>query len=83
MIIKCPHCAFTPQGERDWNCQACSSEFDMFEQAGDCTVCGFNHQQTPCIPWRDGCEQTSDHLDWYSGIDDKLFELGIVKNHDK
>jgi DNA-directed RNA polymerase subunit RPC12/RpoP len=80
MKIKCPSCSYVPDGSADWNCQACGAEFDMFEKAGACTQCGFQHTKTSCILWRDGCNTISEHLDWYSGIDQKLEELGITKD---
>lgn len=83
MQLKCPNCAYIPDGGEDWNCQACGSEFDMFVAGGRCPSCDFVHELTPCIPWKGGCDRISPHLDWYSGIDRKLERLGIVKTQDR
>lgn len=83
MKFSCPACGYEPNGQKNWNCQACNTEFDMFANAGACPTCDFEHEKTACPSFKGGCDVVSPHLAWYSDIDDKLAELGIYKDSDR
>lgn len=80
--IKCPACNWPPDGGTHWECENCYYEFDMFEAAGKCPRCDYQHKYTQCVSWAGGCEEISLHLDWYNDIDKKLLEINIYKNTD-
>lgn len=59
--IRCPRCAWEPDGRKLWQCDACSAVFDTFETRAHCPKCEKSWRWTQCI----SCGAESDHAAWY------------------
>jgi len=71
--IACPKCDWEPDGGKYWRC-TCGTVWDTFETAARCPNCGKQWEETQCIGWRGGCDELSQHIDWYHGLDEWLKE---------
>ncbi len=82
MQPKCPKCAWFPTPDTLWHCEYCQSVDQLLDKAGECSQCGFRHQQIYCIEWEGGCGESSPLLDWFPDLDAGLTELNITRSPD-
>jgi len=59
--IRCPRCAWEPDGEAYWGCELCGAVFDTFATRARCPECPNRWTHT----WCPGCGRMSRHEDWY------------------
>ena len=63
MKIRCPKCAWEPDGRPYWGCDSCHCVFDTFSTGARCPQCARSWLETQCIK----CGVWSLHEDWYDG----------------
>ena len=64
--VKCPHCAWIPDGGHHWQCPICEGEhFNTFEQGGQCPDCEKVFEDTSCPR----CDHLSPY-DWWWPAED-------------
>ena len=65
--IKCPKCAWQPDGGYYWEC-ACGMVWNTFETQGVCPKCNKRWLDTQCPGpgYPGGCGEWSPHVDWYN-----------------
>jgi hypothetical protein len=68
MRIRCPNCAWAPDGRAHWECEGCHTMFDTFATHARCPQCPRSWLETQCIK----CGKWSQHEDWYDGFWDHL-----------
>jgi hypothetical protein len=59
--IRCPLCAWRPDGKPYWQCEICLTQFDTFATAAQCPSCDNRWYETQCIR----CDEMSAHESWY------------------
>ena len=62
--IRCPKCAWEPDGGAHWICD-CEHIWNTFDTYGTCPACGKHWKQTACPDTVGGCGKWSLHPDWY------------------
>lgn len=59
--VKCPTCAWIPDGEPHWDCEECDGEpFNTFEHGGECPHCNHVFEET----WCPKCDHSNPY-DWW------------------
>lgn len=61
MRVRCPACAWEPDGKKYWGCEKCHAIFDTFVTHAHCPKCPNSWTWTECI----SCHVRSDHEAWY------------------
>ena len=59
--VRCPLCAWEPDGGKHWQCDKCFVIFDTFRTRAHCPKCPQSWKETQCI----ACQEMSDHELWY------------------
>ncbi|MCC6873844.1 MAG: hypothetical protein IT378_05975 [Sandaracinaceae bacterium] len=60
--IRCPHCAWEPDGKPHWVCERCFAQFDTFVTRARCPSCPNSWRDT----WCPRCDRPSPHEAWYA-----------------
>lgn len=72
--ICCPKCHWEPDGQPYWQC-VCGTRWDTFSTGARCPGCGKVWEYTRCPELPGGCNEWSQHLAWYHGLDDMVMQM--------